>query len=342
MQQTTDCFVGIDISKDHLDACSRRQNRSRSRRFPNTPAGHRDLIDWVGRGRIRACVEASGRYGLDIALALFETDRTEVMVANPRAIKNFREASLRRSKTDALDADVLCDYLQRMPFEPWEPPDEAARELRAITRRIQALTVERTREKNRLHAHQASRMASAVVTNDIEVNLRHLTRRIDELIRQALQVLRQSDNLHSAYRRLVSTPGIAQKSGILLLGELALLPKDMSVRQWVAHAGLDPKRHVSGTSVEQRERISKVGNARIRRAPRRCLIANMPALVAVRNDRYIGAFYEKLIARGKRPIVATVAVMRKLLHSIYRMLKHGQDFHGEKFYSIPDNVPTGA
>jgi len=341
MQQTTDCFVGIDISKDHLDACSRRQNRSRSRRFPNTPAGHRDLIDWVGRGRIRACVEASGRYGLDIALALFETDRTEVMVANPRAIKNFREASLRRSKTDALDADVLCadvlcDYVQRMPFEPWEPPEEAARELRAITRRIQALTVERAREKNRLHAHQASRMASAVVTNDIEVNLRHLTRRIDELIRQALQVLRQSDNLHSAYRRLVSTPGIAQKSGILLLGELALLPKDMSVRQWVAHAGLDPKRHVSGTSVEQRERISKVGNARIRRA------LYMPALVAVRNDRYIGAFYEKLIARGKRPIVATVAVMRKLLHSIYGMLKHGQDFHGEKFYPIPDNVPTGA
>jgi transposase len=140
------------------------------------------------------------------------------------------------------------------------------RELRAITRRIQALTVERAREKKRLHAHQASRMASAVVTNDIEVNLRHLTRRIDELTRQTTKVLRQCDDLQSAYGRLVSIPGIGRKSAILLLGELALLPKDMSVRQWVAYAGLDPKRHASGTSVEQRERISKVGNARIRRA----------------------------------------------------------------------------
>jgi hypothetical protein len=55
-----------------------------------------------------------------------------------------------------------------------------------------------------------------------------------------------------------------------------------------------------------------------------------------------GAFYEKLLARGKKPIVATVAVMRKLLHSIYGMLKHGQDFHGEKFYHIPENVPMAA
>jgi hypothetical protein len=117
---------------------------------------------------------------------------------------------------------------------------------------------------------------------------------------------------------------------------MGLEPKDLSVRQWVAYAGLDPKRHASGTSVEQRERISKVGNARIRRA------LYMPALVAVRCDRHIGALYEKLLARGKKPIVATVAVMRKLLHSIYGMLKHGQDFHGEKFYHIPENVPMAA
>lgn len=141
-----------------------------------------------------------------------------------------------------LDASVLCDYAQRMPFEPWEPPEEAARELRAITRRIQALTVERAREKNRLHAHQASRMASAVVTNDIEVNLRHLTRRIDELTRQATKVLRQCDDLQSAYGRLVSIPGIARKSAILLLGELAFLPKDMSVRQWAGITGDPPTR----------------------------------------------------------------------------------------------------
>ncbi len=333
--QPPTCYLGIDISKDHLDACRLAGGRKQRRRFKNTPAGHRRLVAWTD-APARVCLEASGRYGLDVALALFEAEGTQVMVANPRAIKNFREASMRRSKTDALDADVLCEYAKRMPFEVWTPPDEATRELQAITRRIQALTAERAREKNRLHAHRASRMASAVVTNDIEVNLRHLTRRIDELVRQAMKVLRQSGDLQAAYERLVSVPGIARKSAVLLLGELALLPEDMSVRQWVAYAGLDPKRHASGSSVEQKPRISKVGNARIRRA------LYMPALVAVRYDRHIGAFYEKLLARGKKPIVVIVAVMRKLLHSIYGMLKHGQDFHGPKFYRIPGKTAAAA
>jgi transposase len=113
------------------------------------------------------------------------------------------------------------------------------------------------------------------------------------------------------------------------------MPEDMSVREWVAHAGLDPKRHVSGTSVEQRPRISKVGNARIRRA------LYMPALVAIQHEPHVRAFYEKLVARGKRPIVATVAVMRKLLHSIYGMLKNGQHFVGERFYRL-DKKPTAT
>lgn len=336
MQQSPQSFVGIDISKDHLDVFSVKQGQSRKRRFGNTPKGHRALIGWIGNEPVRVCLEASGRYSIDVALALVEANGIEVMVANPRAVKNFREASMRRSKTDALDAEVLWDYAQRMPFEGWEPPEEAHRELRAITRRIQALTVERAREKNRLHATKASQTASRVVLNDIEVNMRHLTRRIDELLRQAAKGIDASEELQAAFEHLISIPGVGTKSATLLLGEIALLPKDMSVREWVAHAGLDPKRHVSGTSVEERERISKVGNARIRRA------LYMPALVAVQHEPHVQAFYEKLLARGKPPIVATVAVMRKLLHSIYGMLKHDQDFVGERFCSITEKPAVAA
>ena len=235
MQQSPERFVGIDISKDYLDACCRGQSRSRRRRFRNTPTGHRALLRWIGKAPARACVEASGRYGLDIALALSAAESTQVMVANPRAAGNFREASMRRSKTDALDADVLCEYAQRMPFEPWEPPEEAVRELRAITRRIQALSQkflrhQRAQERNRLHAHQACREASAIVTNDIEVNIRHLTRRIDELLRQTAKIIDASEELQAAFDHLCSIPGVARKSATLLLGEIALLPGDMSVR----------------------------------------------------------------------------------------------------------------
>ena len=61
----------------------------------------------------------------------------------------------------------------------------------------------------------------------------------------------------------------------------------------------------------------------------------MPALVAVQRDTHIKAFYESLLARGKKPKQAVIAVMRKLLHAIWGMLTHAQDFDPTKFYQLP-------
>ena len=98
------------------------------------------------------------------------------------------------------------------------------------------------------------------------------------------------------------------------------------MREWVAYAGLDVRHHDSGRSVRKPGRISKEGNVHLRR------VLYMPALVASRSEPHVRAFYEKLAGRGKKPLVALVAVMRKLLHAIYGMLKHDQDFDGSKFY----------
>ncbi|MEM1128073.1 MAG: IS110 family transposase [Bacteroidota bacterium] len=332
--------AGCDVSADTLDVA--RLNPAggepaggepaglQHAQFANTASGHTALIDWLQEPGlpVRLVLEASGIYGLDLMLALDEVDTVEVMVLNPRAAKDYRRAHMHRSKTDQIDAAVLCDYALRMPFTPWHPPETDAVELRWLARRIADLTVERSREKNRLHAAQATRSQSALVINDIEVNLRHLTRRIDELLRQALKLIRASSSLETAFEHLTSVRGIAAKSAILLLGELLCLPGQMSVREWVAYAGLDVRQHRSGRSVEARPRISKEGNVHIRRA------LYMPALVAVKWEPAVGAFYEQLVERGKPKMVAVVAVMRKLLHAIYGMLKHGADFDGSKFYAF--------
>ena len=120
-------------------------------------------------------------------------------------------------------------------------------------------------------------------------------------------------------------PGIATHTAVQLLPELLVLPADMTVRQWVAHAGLDPRACQSGTSVHKPARISKVGNAHIRRT------LYMPALVAVQR---VTAFFDQLVARGKKPLQAYVAVMRKLLHAIYGMFTTNTDFVAEKFYAV--------
>ena len=141
-------------------------------------------------------------------------------------------------------------------------------------------------------------------------------------------MIEQSPELVNAFGRITSIKGIADAAGIQLLAELGTLPKDMTTRQWVAHAGLDPRHYQSGTSVHKPARISKTGNAHLRRA------LFLPAMVASRWEPNVKAFYEKLLAKGKTKMQALVAVMRKLLHAIHGMLEHDQDFDGEKFFAV--------
>lgn len=323
--------VGIDVSKDVLDVAVRRDGaREETARFANEASGHRKLVSWLTKrgGTARVVLEATGTYSLDVALALYAARGIDVMVVNPRAIKNFAVALLQRSKTDLTAAVALREYAARMPFVAWVPPAESVLQLRAMARRIAALVVERTRERNRLHAHTASAAHPAVVANDIAVNIRHLERRIELLTAQAVTLITEHADLRRAFARLTSIPGVAARSAVQLLPELLVLPGDMTVRQWVAHAGLDPRACQSGTSVHKPSRISKVGNAHIRRA------LYMPALVAVQHEPRVTAFFEQLVARGKKPLQAYVAVMRKLLHAIYGMLATDTDFVAEKFYAL--------
>ena len=325
-------LVGLDISKRWFDAAV---SDGRTRRFDNDAAGHRAFVAWL-RKPARVVVEATGTYGLDLALALYAAERCEVMVANPRFIKGFAKALAQRSKTDAADAKTILAFAERMPFEPWSPPEPALVELRAMARRIADLTVERAREKNRLSALRSSEAHSRLVANDVEVNLRHLGRRIEQMVEQAVALVQEHAGLAKAYGHLTSVKGIAAKSAVAILPELLVLPADMTPKQWVAHAGLDPREHESGTSVRGRVRISKVGSVHLRRA------LYMPAVVASRTEPRVKAFYEELLARGKKPQVAHIAVMRKLLHAVHGMLRHGADFDGERFRATPQKVAVEA
>lgn len=324
-------YVGIDVSaKTFTTIIDHQGSRTEPLDLPNDSKGHKKLIRMITRRgfRARVVLEATGVYSLDLALALHRADRVEVMVANPRAISQFAAAYMRRSKTDALDANIILEFALRMDFKPWIPPEPRLLDLRAISRRIAGILKMATQEKNRLHAAGSFDEMTDIVRADIEENLEHLESRIERLRKQALELIDEHPDLRRAFGHLTSVRGIAVAAGIQILAEISVLPSDMDVRQWVAHAGIDPRQFQSGTSVSKPARISRRGNAYLRTA------LFMPALVAVQHEPHVRAFYDKLVGRGKTKMQANVAVMRKLLHAIYGMLKHDRDFDGEKFYVI--------
>jgi transposase len=214
-----------------------------------------------------------------------------------------------------------------MPFQSWTAPDRKRFELRTRARRIASLTAMQTEEKNRLHA--AEYTDSSDVCNDIRVHIRFLGRRLEILKGKAFDLIQSCPELARKYARMTSVRGIAINSAIQILGELCVLAEDMTPRQWVAFAGLDPRIVQSGTSVKAPTRISKQGNRALRSA------LYMPALTAIRYEPNVKAFYEKLLARGKERMQGVVAVMRKLLHAIHGMLRTDTDFDGQKFYREP-------
>ena len=321
--------VGVDVDLEYLVCRRRRKGKDAAQTFTNNPSGHQKLIDWCSpKGCLtRVCMESTGVYSFLLASTLNETEGVEVAVVNPRAIKNFAAARLQRGKTDELDAGSILEYLSRMPFEPWHAPSKNLLELQLLSRRILELTTESRREQSRRHAAERMGEHGKFLINDIDVNLRHIQRRIVVVEREIEGVIAGATELSRQVAQLKSITGIADKSGPRILAELAGLPKDMKARQWVAYAGLDPKPFESGSTVKPR-RISKQGNRYLRDA------MWLPAMVASQHDKHVKAYYNHLLDQGKKPKQALTAIMRKLLLAIWAMFQNGQDWQPEKFYRM--------
>lgn len=325
--------AGIDVGSEqlHVDIRQGQGGRypARSQVFTNDHDGIGKLIKVLRKhGVARVVLEATGIYHLDLALALDQAKGIEVMVLNPKAAKAYADVQMRRAKTDPIDTALLADYAQHMPFEAWCAPGPQILALRACSRRLAALTRLRTQAKNQLHALQATASTPAFIIEDARLSVTQLDAQITALQANTRAMIAADEGLQATFELLLSMTGVGEKSAIQLMGELLVLDTSMRAKQWVAMAGLDPRPYQSGSSVDKRRRISKVGNRYLRSA------LYMPALSASRHVPEVKAYYRHLIEdRHLRKIQAVCAVMRKLLHAIHGMFKTGECFDPSRFYT---------
>jgi len=125
------------------------------------------------------------------------------------------------------------------------------------------------------------------------------------LRREALELVRSDERCGSASAVDPDPGNRRHQRAATAWGAGSLSGGDVGGGQWVAHSGLDPAHQVSGTSVHKPSRISRAGNRHLRHA------LYMPALVAVRRDPHLKAFYESLLSRHKAKLQALIAVARK-------------------------------
>jgi transposase len=309
----TDAVLGIDVSKTTLDTSLLAGTKPRSRSFANSPDGWRQLIAWLAKEEVRqvhACLEATGRHSLGIALALHEAWHV-VSLVNPAQIRDFARTKLGRNKTDPVDAAHIRDYAELFKPRPWTPPSPALRRLCELQTIRAGMVASLTEWTNRSTSGLADDRALAKAT------IQHFTL---EAVDQAIAETIDNDRELCAKRDLlVSISGVGETLAGIVLAELPGPEVLGSSGAAAAYAGLNPRQHQSGTSINRPARISKIGNAVLRSA------LYMPALSAMRYNPAVAALVDRLKGRltGKQIVVAA---MRKLLVICFGVLKSGKEF----------------
>jgi transposase len=292
-------------------------DRSASKSVPNSVAGFKQLQTWLCNRKaknVHACLEATGGWSEDMALALCEAGHV-VSLVNPARIKAFARSEMLRTKTDLIDAALIARFCRMHAPDPWVPPAPEIRVLQGLVRRYQSLVQMRTEEQNRLQAP----MIAAVVTKSIKATLRHLDREIERVDREIEQLFDQYPPLRRQRDLLTSIPGIGDTTAARILGEMPNIAEFRNVKAVAAYAGLSPHHYESG-SIRRPSRLAKTGNASLRTA------LYFPAISAMRYNPMLRRFADRMRKRGKSNMTIIAAVMRKLLTLAYGVLKSGKLF----------------
>jgi transposase len=308
--------LGSNIAKQRIEVALLVDGKVKNKSFKNTMEGFEALALWlnkVGISQVQACLEATGNYGEDLAIYLHEAGHS-VSIVNPARIKGFAQSELIRTKTDKIDAGIIARFCLAMKPETWIPPSPEVRVLRALVRRADSLIDMLTQEKNRLGtAHES-------VIPLIKDHMGYLNKEIKKVRNQITDLIDQNPNLRQKKELLVSIPGIGKATIAVILAELDNLEKFTHVRELVAFIGLAPKETLSGSSIKGKPRLCKIGHVRLRKA------LYMPALVSIQCNPVMIAFYNRLKEKGKNEKVIVCAIMRKLVHIIFGILKSGKKF----------------
>jgi transposase len=310
-------WVGIDVSKDTLDACHLPApgGKPRAASFPNDPAGHAALAAWAAGPAVGFCLESTGAYGEAVATALADAGRY-VAVVNPARVKYAGLMRGQGNKTDRADAKLIAEYAAREQPAAWQPPRPEVRELQALSRRRDDLRRLAAIEKTRL----ATPGLTAATRKSIARTVAFLGKEADRLQAQADAVIAADERLRADGDLLRTIPGVGPVAAQAILAELPDPARFATAQQAAAYAGLAPREYRSGTSVKKRTRLSKAGNARLRKA------LYLPAMTAVRFNPIVAAFYARLVEAGKPKMCALGACMRKLVMIAYGVLKSRTPF----------------
>jgi len=329
-------YAGVDVSSDALHVCFEGLDGRRDMfEVANNDEGFSELLSRVTAGPrvkfVKLVLEATGPYSAGLLATAVDHAKVQAMRVDPAKAKSFNAVGA-RAKTDRVDARGLCSFAKSPFFKATMLPSEDALKVRKLSRHLRGMAKRRAAIKNQRHAAKVEGTWEHIepyVTRELaslEGNMKALTKDI-------LDLLTSSEHAE-VVTHWTAIKGVSTGLVAGLLPELAALPKGLTAKQVTAIMGLDPQPRQSGQKGKRGSfPISKKGHSRARQ------LLWLSAVSAAHHEPAVMAYYQALLARGKLKQVACIAVMRKLLVSLWRMYQEKSAFQPSLFTSRYQPTP---
>lgn len=318
MKEDSVHWIGLDVAKKTFDAALVYPGQQ----YPHTPLrsvpaqmfsrdlqGVQQFLGWMREQlheatMVRAVMEATGIYSVELTEWLTQCcPMLAPAIVNPEQTAAYLKSMGLRNKTDRLDARALAFFGAERRPPAYIPLTPEQRQLRDLSRYRDALVAEKVAESNREEQHPQDKLVQKLQARRASQRQRDIAR-VEAKMKQIIQ---SNPDLQKCFDLLNSIPGVAFVTACVILVEIGDLRRFARARQATAFVGVTPRQNTSGTSVNGKSHLCKKGNGRVRQA------LYLAAMSAVRADSFLRTTYNRLLERGKAPMVALGAIMRKLI-----------------------------
>ncbi|WP_438423984.1 IS110 family transposase [Aquimarina macrocephali] len=321
--------LGIDVSKQTLSLSLGYLTSDLKKDFTfhsdvsNSISGYKELLRWLKESvdsnvTMLIVMEATGVYHQGIAHYLY-TQGYDVCIMQSGRVKRYAQSLDQRSKTDALDSRMLSMLGLERTIRLWHPPSKELQTLKLLSRERSSLLKDKTVETNRQGAIASSVYHNSKSLKRHKNRLKLLLTQIELIEEEMQELVMKSEELKRKIGFMISIPGISFISAATVIGETLGFDSIANAKQLASYAGYDIVLRESG-NFKGKTRISKRGNSHIR------AVLHMPSMTCVRCNPTLKQFYNRLKPKKAKPLVALIAVQRKLLILMYTLWKNEKDY----------------
>lgn len=321
--------IGIDVSKDTFHVClgsiddSQQVKVLKHSSFNNTGKGFKELIIWKEKNclkgiPVRYVLEATGVYYENLTYFLHENQQY-ISVLLPNKSKSFAKSLDIKTKTDSVDAAMLCRIGLERALPAWQTPSPLMRQIKALCREYKSFKASSAKIKARLHAYAHSYAPEKASINRLKQQLKLLEKQITQIEKEIRSYIKQDESLGNKIKNIEQVKGISLITIVTVISETNGFASITNAKQLTSYAGLDVVMNQSGLFMGK-TRVSRKGNKHIRAA------LYLPAMSAMRSNIRLKQFYNNIMKTHTCGKIGIIAVARKLLILIYTLWKNNTTY----------------